>query len=133
MPLTVSTAAWATDLYPFVLSPRAIEKLGFVHALISRKRRSKRDRSALLGNCGSETGNCYRWLHSRKRCTFADAYDKSRIYLLPPELIRCGMGDAPVTWDGPFLESSRGSVRTEKQSRGEEMSSKQTYHSGGTP
>ena len=25
------------DLYPFVLSPKAIEKLGFVHALTHRK------------------------------------------------------------------------------------------------
>ncbi len=104
MPSTVSTAA-----NRFVLSPRAIEKLGFVHAVISRQRRSKRDRNALQPvDCGRETGNCYRWMPSHKRCIFADAYDKSRIYLLLPELIRCGMGDAPVTWYGLFLESSRG-------------------------
>jgi len=31
-----------TDLYPFVLAPKAIEKLGFVHALTHPKRQLKK-------------------------------------------------------------------------------------------
>lgn len=119
------------DRYLFVcFSPRAIEKLGFVHAARGEANYTAAPSSVIVA---SETGNCYRWMHFHKRRTFADAYDKSRIYLLPPELSHCGMGDAPVTWDNASSSLCRG-LREGRETvarRGE--SSKQTYNSGGNP